>query len=192
MGEMSREENRIHTARMLLGDIGEDPTREGLAETPKRMARAWEEMFSGYGPMPNLKLFSNLEEDLTVVYDEIILLKDIEFYSTCEHHFLPFFGKVHVGYIPGNSVIGISKLARIVDHFSHRLQIQERLTSQIAEVMVEDGGAQGAAVMVEAQHLCMVMRGVKKQNSVMVTSAVRGKFLEDAKARAEFFSLIRK
>ena len=181
----------------VLKIIGENPMREGLQETPERMVKAWAEMFSGYDEDPKaiLKRFNNLEydedeEESSYIYDEMVVLRDIEFYSTCEHHFLPFFGKAHIAYIPGDHIAGISKLARLADCFARRLQIQERFTGQIADALMDGINAKGVGVIVEAKHLCMVMRGVKKQNSIMTTSALRGAIKTDPRARAEFISLI--
>lgn len=169
----------------MLQYIGEDPTREGLRETPARVVRAWGEMFAGYrqDPIEILKKQFNAEG-----YNQMILLKDIEFYSTCEHHLLPFTGKIHIGYIPKESVVGISKLARLSDCFSRRAQIQERLTNQIADSIFQILEPLGVAVLVEAQHHCMMCRGVQKQNSRMITSALRG-CLVGAAERMEFLLL---
>jgi GTP cyclohydrolase I len=171
----------------MLEYIGEDPKREGLLETPQRVIKAWDFIFSGYKEKPEdfIKTFDEK------TYDEMVLLKDIEMYSMCEHHTLPFFGKAHVAYIPDKKVIGISKLARIVNMFSRRLQIQERLCQQIADCLMNELQPKGAACVIEAQHLCMKMRGVEKQNSVMVTSSLKGVFLEKISAREEFMRLIK-
>ena len=171
--------------------IGEDPNREGLKETPKRVIKAWDEIFAGYKKDPKeiVKIFS------ADGYDEIVLIKDIEVYSMCEHHMLPFFGRAHVGYIPNGKLIGASKLARLVEIYSRRLQIQERLTDQITDTLMELIQPTGAGCVIEADHLCMRMRGVSKQNSVMVTSCLKGRFLEDSDkgraARAELMGLMR-
>lgn len=172
----------------ILEYIGENPSREGLQETPKRMIKSWDKLFGGYKQNPEdvLKVFEEFGN-----YDEMILLKGIDFFSTCEHHFLPFSGQISVAYIPDKKVVGISKLARLVEIFSRRLQIQERLTTQIADVLEEYLQPLGVAVFVEAQHLCMTSRGVEKQNAKMVTSKVTGVFKQDFKARQEFFSLIK-
>ena len=171
----------------VLKEIGEDPKREGLIETPKRVAKAYEKLFGGYEQNP--------KEILTVFdgenYDEMIICKDIDFYSNCEHHILPFFGKVHIGYIPNNKIVGISKLPRIVDIFARRLQNQERLTQQIAETLNELISPKGVGVVIEAKHLCMMSRGVQKQNSTMTTSATIGLFKKNAKTRSEFLKLIK-
>ena len=171
----------------MIQAIGDDPGREGLKETPARVTRSWKELYGGYGKDPKdvLKVFQD------GACDEMVVLKDIEFFSTCEHHMLPFFGKVHIGYIPDGKVVGVSKLARLVEIFSRRLQIQERFTGQIANALMEHLQPKGAMVVVEAKHLCMVARGVGKQNSTMVTSAVRGAFDND-KTRAEFLRLTEK
>ncbi len=175
--------------RQLLINVGEDPDREGLRDTPKRAARAIEYLTKGYR--------DNIDEIVNkALYEadtqEIVLVKDIELYSICEHHLLPFIGKCHAAYIPDKKVIGLSKIARIVDVFARRLQIQEKLTKQIAETINQYAQPQGVAVVIEAQHLCMMMRGVSKQNSVMTTSYVLGEFHEDPSTRAEFLSLIRR
>jgi GTP cyclohydrolase I len=173
--------------RELLLKVGEDPNREGLRKTPQRAAKAFEYLTRGY--REDIEQIVNgavFESDS----NEIVLVKNIELYSLCEHHLLPFIGKCHVAYIPKGRVIGLSKVARIVDAFAQRLQIQERLTRQIAETIQQHTGALGAAVVIEARHLCMMMRGVEKQNSVMTTSCVLGVFHDEASTRAEFFSLI--
>ncbi len=174
--------------RQLLEKIGEDVNRQGLKKTPQRAAEAMEYLTQGYtedvGKIVNEALF---DSDT----NEMVLVKNIELYSLCEHHLLPFIGKAHVAYIPSGKVIGVSKVARIVDVFARRLQIQENLTRQIAETIEKYTNAVGVAVVIEAQHLCMMMRGVEKQNSVMTTSCVRGEFHEDPSTRAEFFSLIK-
>lgn len=171
----------------MLEYIGENPKREGLLETPKRVIKAWDFIFSGY--KEKTQDFIKTFDEKT--YDEMVLLKDIEMYSMCEHHVLPFFGKAHVAYIPDKKVIGISKLARIVNMFSRRLQIQERLCQQITDCLMNELQPKGAACVIEAQHLCMKMRGVEKQNSVMVTSSLKGVFLEKISAREEFMRLIK-
>jgi GTP cyclohydrolase IA len=172
----------------LLEAIGEDPQREGLQRTPNRAARAFEFLTNGYR--------QNLDEIINgAIYDsdasEIILVKDIELYSMCEHHLLPFIGRAHVAYIPKGRVIGLSKVARIVDVFARRLQIQEQLTVQIADALMKTLKPTGVAVVIEAKHLCMMMRGVEKQNSVMKTSCLLGVFKEDARTRSEFLSLLK-
>jgi GTP cyclohydrolase I len=174
--------------RELLGAIGEDPQREGLQETPRRVEKSLRFLTSGYDTdidaVINNALFS-------VDYSEMVIVRDIDFYSLCEHHLLPFFGKCHVAYLPNQRVIGLSKLPRLVDVFARRLQVQERLTSQIAETIREKVDPLGVAVVMEATHLCMAMRGVEKQNSVTVTSSMLGVFREDARTRHEFLELIR-
>jgi GTP cyclohydrolase I len=171
----------------MIVRLGEDPSREGLARTPNRVVRAFEHLTKGYKEdgeaMLNDALFS-------VNYDEMVIVKDIEMFSLCEHHMLPFFGKVHVAYIPNGKVIGLSKVPRLVDLFSRRLQIQERLTTQIAETIRKAIEPQGVGVVVEARHLCMMMRGVEKQHSATVTSSMLGCFREDQNTRSEFLSLI--
>jgi len=174
--------------RNLLEAIGEDPDRQGLLRTPIRAARALEFLTQGYR--------QNLDEIVNgAIFDseasEIILVKDIELYSLCEHHLLPFIGRAHVAYIPSGKVIGLSKVARIVDVFARRLQIQENLTTQIAESLMKCLEPNGVAVVVEAKHLCMMMRGVEKQNSVMKTSCLLGSFKDDARTRSEFLSLLK-
>src|SRR3989338_9785482 len=172
----------------LLKYIGEDTDREGLRDTPKRAARAFEYLTKGY--KDNLdKIINNavFESD----NDEMIIVKDIELYSLCEHHLLPFFGKCHVGYLPNKKILGLSKLARIVDVFARRLQVQENLTKQIAETILKYTNARGVGVVIEAKHLCMMMRGVEKQNSVMKTSCMLGAFRREISTRSEFLSLIK-
>jgi len=172
--------------KQILYEIGEDPEREGLQDTPKRVVKSWRELFAGYNQKP--------EDVLTVFeagsYDQIILLRDIEMYSTCEHHMLPFYGKAHVAYIPDGKVIGISKLARLLDIYARRLQIQERIGEEVTSALMDHLNAKGAACVIEARHMCMCARGVGKQNSVMTTSSVKGVLYEDATARQELFALI--
>jgi GTP cyclohydrolase I len=175
--------------RRLLAELGEDPSREGLLDTPKRVEKALRFLTSGYSADVDTVLNNAL---FTVDYNEMVIVKDIDFYSLCEHHLLPFFGKCHVAYIPQGKVIGLSKIPRLVEIFSRRLQIQERLTSQIAETLSEKVQPLGVAVVVEASHLCMSMRGVEKQNSVAVTSAMLGVFHDDARTRSEFLELVKK
>lgn len=167
--------------------IGDHPKREGLRETPERIIRAWGEIFSGYGKDPQ-ELFKTFD---SAGYDEIVLLKDAELYSMCEHHMLPFYGKAHIAYIPNDKVIGISKLARLLDIYAKRLQIQERIGQQVVADLMTYLNAKGAACIIEATHLCMRMRGVKKQNSVMTTSSVDGAFYNDHRARYELMNLIK-
>jgi GTP cyclohydrolase I len=173
--------------RMILEAIGEDPNREGLIDTPARVARMYEEIFSGLEEDPKKHFSVIFSED----HEELVLVKDIPFFSTCEHHLVPFFGKAHVGYIPrGGRVTGLSKLARAVEAVTRRPQLQERITSTVADSIVETLDPHGVIVVVEAEHMCMTMRGVKKPGAKTVTSAVRGVFAEDAAARAEALSLI--
>jgi GTP cyclohydrolase I len=171
----------------LLEAVGEDPQREGLIKTPNRAARAWEFLTNGYR-----QSLDEVVNDAIFNSDasEIILVKDIELYSMCEHHLLPFIGRAHVAYIPQGKVIGLSKMARIVDVFARRLQIQEQLTVQIADALMKTLHPLGVAVVIEAKHLCMMMRGVEKQNSVMKTSCLLGSFKDDARTRAEFLALL--
>lgn len=173
----------------LLVKIGEDVNREGLKDTPKRAAEAYKFLTRGYSQDLD-KVVNNAI--FTAESDDMIIVKDIELYSLCEHHLLPFIGKCHVAYLPNKKIIGLSKIARIVDVFARRLQVQERLTKQIAEALVEYTSAAGVAVVIEAQHLCTMMRGVEKQNSVMTTSCMLGSFRKNSATRAEFLSLIRK
>ena len=176
------------TVRQLLRDVGEDPDRDGLRETPRRVAKSFDFLTSGY--RTDLSAIVN-DALFDVEYSEMVIVRDIDFYSLCEHHLLPFFGKCHVAYLPSHKVIGLSKLPRIVDMFARRLQVQERLTSQIAESIGQVTQPHGVAVVMEATHLCMAMRGVEKQNSLTVTSAMHGVFREDARTRHEFLELIR-
>jgi GTP cyclohydrolase I len=179
--------NELYTE--LLSRIGEDPNREGLLDTPDRAAKAMEFLTQGYGQ----KLEDVINDAVFTVDDNhMIIVKDIELYSLCEHHMLPFFGKCHIGYIPEGKVLGVSKLARIVDLFARRLQIQERLTNQVAGSIMDTVAPEGVGVVIEAQHLCMMMRGVEKQNSCMVTSAMLGSFRQDQSTRTEFLKLIGK
>jgi GTP cyclohydrolase IA len=173
----------------LLGLLGEDPTREGLLKTPERVAKALRFFTQGYQ--------QDVEEVLngalySVKYDEMVVVRDIDFFSLCEHHLLPFYGKCHVAYIPNDRVVGLSKIPRLVEVFSRRLQVQERLTVQIAETLQEKLNPQGVAVVIEARHLCMMMRGVETPNAVAVTSSMHGVFLNQQKTREEFLTLIRR
>jgi GTP cyclohydrolase I len=174
----------IHRQLELLG---ENPDRDGLKQTPARVARSLEFLTQGYGKDPKKVLNNALFETNS---DEMVIVKDIDFYSLCEHHLLPFFGKCHIAYLPVNKVIGLSKLARLVDVFARRLQVQERMTHEIASTIENLIKPQGVGVVVEAQHLCMMMRGVEKQNSHAITSAMLGRFREDARTRGEFLDLI--
>jgi GTP cyclohydrolase I len=171
----------------LLARIGEDPTRDGLLDTPKRMEKSMDFLTQGYTQTVEEVLHDALFD---VDYDEMVLVKDIEFYSMCEHHLLPFFGKAHIAYVPHGKVVGLSKLPRIVDVFARRLQVQERLTQQVAEAIEKAVHPQGVAVVMEAQHLCMMMRGVQKQESATVTSAMRGVFKTQQQTRNEFLSFV--
>ena len=174
--------------RKLLVELGEDPTREGLLDTPKRIEKSLRFLTGGYEADVDAVLNNAL---FTVDYNEMVIVKDIDFYSLCEHHLLPFFGKCHIAYIPNGRVIGLSKIPRLVDIFSRRLQIQERLTSQIADTIREKINPLGVAVVMEATHLCMSMRGVEKQNSFCVTSSMLGAFRDNARTRMEFLELIK-
>ncbi len=172
----------------MLVRLGEDPDREGLQSTPSRVHKAYEFLTRGYREDPEAMLKKAL---FTVTYDEMVIVKDVEMFSLCEHHMLPFFGKVHVAYIPNGKVIGLSKIPRLIETFSRRLQIQERLTTQIAETIQKVIQPQGVGVVIEARHLCMMMRGVEKQHSQAVTSSMLGCFREEQETRTEFLSLIR-
>ena len=175
--------------RQLLVKLGEDPDREGLRNTPRRVERAMKFLTSGYDADVDAIINDAL---FTVDYNEMVIVKDIDFYSLCEHHLLPFFGKCHIAYIPKGKVLGLSKIPRLVDVFSRRLQLQERLTSQIAETIRDKVQPMGVAVVCEGTHLCMSMRGVEKQNSFAVTSAMHGIFRDNARTRMEFLELIRR
>ena len=182
-----KQENVEKLVKDLLIEIGEDPKREGLIKTPQRVAKAYEFLTSGYN--------RNIEKVLNGAifnekYNEMVLVKNIDFYSLCEHHMLPFYGKVHIAYIPNGKIIGLSKIPRIVEIFARRLQVQERMTQQIADTINKYLEPQGVAVVSEAYHMCMMMRGVEKQNSSATASAVHGTFQEDARTRAEFLNLI--
>jgi len=173
--------------RELLAALGEDPQREGLLDTPARVARAMAFLTSGYRT-PLADVINNAL--FTQVTSSMVIVRDIELYSLCEHHMLPFFGRCHIGYIPSGKVFGVSKLARLVDRYARRLQLQERLTEQISQVVMEEIDALGVGVMIEARHLCMMMRGVEKQNSTMITSSVLGVFRDSTATREEFLALI--
>jgi GTP cyclohydrolase I len=175
--------------RALLSALGEDPAREGLRDTPKRVEKALQFLTGGYQEDVDATLNNAL---FTVDYNEMVIVRDIDFYSLCEHHMLPFFGKCHVAYIPNGKVVGLSKIPRLVDMFARRLQVQERLTNQIANTLLEKIHPMGVGVVTEATHLCMAMRGVEKQNSVAVTSAMLGTFRSDARTRSEFLNLIKR
>ena len=174
--------------REMIVRLGEDPKREGLARTPERVHKAYEHLTRGYKQDPEKLLQDAL---FTVTYDQMVIVKDIEMFSLCEHHMLPFIGKVHVAYIPNGKVVGLSKIPRLVDLFARRLQIQERLTTQIAETIQKTIQPQGVGVVIEARHLCMMMRGVEKQHSAAVTSSMLGCFRDEQETRTEFLSLIR-
>jgi GTP cyclohydrolase I len=173
--------------REMIVRLGEDPSREGLVETPERVHAAYKHLLRGYNEDPQAMLKKAL---FTVTYDEMVIVKDVEMFSLCEHHMLPFFGKVHVAYIPNGKVIGLSKIPRLIEIFSRRLQIQERLTTQIAETIQKAIEPQGVGVVIEARHLCMMMRGVEKQHSAAVTSSMLGCFRDEQETRTEFLSLI--
>ena len=172
----------------ILKELGEDPGRNGLERTPQRVAKSLRFLTGGYEQDPDTLLNGALFE---VTYDEMVLVKDIDFYSLCEHHLLPFFGRAHVAYVPDGRIVGLSKLGRLVEMFARRLQVQERLTNQIASVLQEVLRPKGVAVVLEGQHLCMMMRGIQKQNSLAITSAMLGEFETDEKTRAELLQLIR-
>jgi GTP cyclohydrolase IA len=190
MDNKSVDRAKIEAAfKLILEAIGENPEREGLLNTPQRVARMYEEIFSGINSDPR----DLLDVSFTEFHDELVLVKDIPIYSMCEHHFLPFYGLAHVAYIPkGGKVVGISKLARVVESYARRPQLQERLTSQIADCIFDTLKPMGVGVVIQAEHMCMTMRGVKKPGSLTVTSAVRGIFETRPQTRAELFSLILK
>jgi GTP cyclohydrolase IA len=175
-----------HSLIDVLNYIGDEASREGLKDTPERIVRSWDKLYGGYKQDPNEILQRTFIEGAC---DEMVILKNIEFYSTCEHHMLPFFGVIHIGYVPNNNVVGVSKLARLVECFARRLQIQERLVTQIADSIEKILEAKGVYIIAEAQHFCMTARGVEKQKSKMITSAIRGVF-KTAEARNEFLQLI--
>ena len=175
-----------HAIRELLFAVGENPDREGLRETPARVARMYAEMFAGLQTDPRV----HLQKFFTEKYDEVVMVRDIPFCSMCEHHLLPFMGKAHIGYIPNGRVIGLSKLARVVEAIARRPQVQERMTEDIANLLLEELDAGGVAVVLEATHSCMTIRGIKKPGSVCVTSAMKGTFRDDARSRTEVMQLI--
>jgi GTP cyclohydrolase I len=178
----------IDTAlRTLLAELGEDPDRDGLRRTPERMRRMYDELTSGYRTDPQALIN---EARFEVDYDEMVVVRDIEFYSLCEHHLLPFYGRAHVGYLPRGRVIGLSKIPRVVDMYARRLQVQERMTQQIASFLMEQLEPKGVGCVLEASHLCTIMRGVRKQQAEMVTSSMLGTFRRDALTRNEFLKLI--
>ncbi len=187
MDERSPGSQIPEAVRTLLVELGEDPDRGGLAGTPDRVRRMYAELTEGYHTDPDALLNSATFE---VDYDEMVVVRDIEFFSLCEHHLLPFFGKAHVGYLPRGRIIGLSKIPRVVDMYAHRLQVQERLTQQVAGFLMEKLNPKGVACVVEATHLCTVMRGVRKQETTMVTSSMLGTFRADARTRSEFLTFI--
>jgi GTP cyclohydrolase I len=187
MDERSPGSQIPEAVRTLLVELGEDPDRGGLTGTPDRVRRMYAELTEGYHTDPDALLNSATFE---VDYDEMVVVRDIEFFSLCEHHLLPFFGKAHVGYLPRGRIIGLSKIPRVVDMYAHRLQVQERLTQQVASFLMEKLNPKGVACVVEATHLCTVMRGVRKQEATMVTSSMRGTFRADARPRSEFLTFI--
>jgi GTP cyclohydrolase I len=184
----SNEEDLQQLVRRQIELIGEDPDREGLRRTPLRVAEAYKFLTAGYRQDPKKVLNDALFEATS---DEMIIVKDIDFYSLCEHHMLPFFGKCHVAYLPTKKIVGLSKIPRLVDIYARRLQVQERMTQEIASTIMELIHAEGVGVVIEAQHLCMMMRGVEKQNSYAITSAMLGSFRDDARTRSEFLELLR-
>jgi GTP cyclohydrolase I len=188
MPEVAGGESIADLVRKMLVQLGEDPDREGLLQTPERFEKALRFLASGYKQDADKILNGAM---FSVCYDEMVVVKDIEVYSLCEHHLLPFFGKCHVAYLPDKKVVGLSKIARLVNMYARRLQIQERLTSQIAQALEEKLSPQGVGVIIEARHLCMVMRGVEKQNSMAVSSAMLGAFRESKQTRDEFLALVR-
>ena len=181
------QERVARAVREILEAIGEDPGREGLRETPRRIAEMYEELFAGLHQDPREVLSKGFQEP----HREMVILKNIPFYSLCEHHFLPFHGRAHVGYVPEGRIVGASKIARAVDILAHRPQLQERLTGQIADAIMEGLSPDGVAVVIEAEHLCMTMRGVQKPGTTLVTSAIRGGFRRRAVTRSEFLALVR-
>ena len=180
------QERIVQGVRMILAAIGEDPEREGLRDTAARVARMYAEFFQGLHEDPRHHLAVVFDEQ----HDEMVLVKDVPFYSMCEHHLLPFHGKVHAAYIPRGKVVGLSKIARVIEAFARRPQVQERMTSQIADLLIDELDAQGVGVVVEASHTCMTMRGIKKPGTLMMTSAMRGSFKSDQATRSEFLSLV--
>jgi len=189
MKDFELQRRRMRGLWRFLRELGEDPAREGLLRTPERGEKALRFLTSGY--QENVDQLLN-GATFSVAYDEMVIVKDIEFFSLCEHHLLPFFGKVHIAYLPSKKVIGLSKMARLVNMFARRLQIQERMTSQIAQALEEKIDPQGVGVIVEARHLCMQMRGVEKQHSKAVTSAMLGAFRHNKQTRDEFLALVRR
>ncbi len=188
MGKFALKQKKIEElVKDILETIGEDADREGLVKTPQRVAKAYEYIFGGYDKDPKVVLNDALFESKS---SEMVVVRDIEFYSMCEHHMLPFFGRVHVAYIPDGKVVGLSKIPRVVDIFARRLQIQEQLTEQIADALTETIKPRGLGVVVSARHMCMEMRGVEKMHSSTTTSALRGLLMKDARTRDEFYSII--
>ena len=187
MDERSPGSQIPEAVRTLLVELGEDPDRQGLSGTPDRVRRMYAELTYGYAADPEALLNKAAFE---VDYDEMVVVRDIEFFSLCEHHLLPFFGKAHVGYLPRGRIIGLSKIPRVVDMYAHRLQVQERLTQQVAGFLMERLNPKGVGCVIEARHLCTVMRGVKKQEATMVTSSMLGTFRADARTRSEFLTFI--
>ena len=189
VGEVAKEVDlpRIERAvREILSAVGEDPDREGLLETPARVARMYAELFRGLHEDPR----EHLKKVFTEKYDEMVLVRDISFNSTCEHHLLSFMGKVHIGYVPNGKVVGLSKLARVVESISHRPQVQERMTEQIADLLIQELNVKGVAVVIEATHTCMTIRGIRKPGSLCVTSAMKGLFRSNLSSRSEVMTLI--
>jgi len=184
-----KDHNKIkEIIKSLLGEIGEDPKREGLVKTPERVAKAWDFFSQGYQTdIQGIVNGAIFDEDCS----EMVVVRDIEFFSMCEHHMIPFFGRCHVGYLPNSKIIGLSKIPRIIDAFSQRLQVQERLTTQVAETLMDILDPKGVGVVMEGRHLCMQMRGVEKQNSLATTSAMLGQFRKSAETRSEFLSIIK-
>jgi len=185
---MSEPDSLEKHVRGILQDLGENPDRDGLERTPHRVARSYRFLTKGYSEDP-VTILNNALFDVT--YDEMVLVKDIDFFSLCEHHMLPFFGRAHVAYIPNGKVVGLSKIPRLVQMFARRLQVQERLTMQIAETIEQVLAPKGVAAVVESVHLCMMMRGVEQQNAFAITSSLKGVFQSDSKTRSEFMELIR-
>ena len=183
-------QNLMKALQSMMKAVGDDPDREGLRGSPRRILRSWQRLYGGYQQKPE-DILTTFEEKELFPHNQIILLKNIEFYSTCEHHLLPFFGKAHIAYLPSNRIVGISKLARILEIYARRLQLQERIGHQVTQALMTHLNALGAACVLEAQHFCMIARGVEKQNSIMVTSSLRGTFLKNPQTRAELMALIR-
>ncbi len=185
--ELENNEQFLNAVKIMMTHVGEDVTREGLLKTPERVLKAYEFIYGGYKEDPQAILNSAMFASSN---DEMVLIKDIEFYSTCEHHLLPIIGRAHVAYIPDGKVVGLSKIPRVVDVFARRMQIQEQLTEQIADALMQSISPKGVAVVIQARHMCMEMRGVQKISSTTTSSALRGLFKRDEKTRMEFFSLI--